>query len=155
MDYGSGSLRWQAEQLLAVAEALEADYRAGAMQSVAELVHASVFSDFLAMSSELCEKGYLGAATVVAGSVLEEHIHKLAQKHTIDLLDAKQRPRSMDTLCVELRNAGTFSEVMRKSITAWYAQRNEAAHGRFGDLNEGDVERLIDGVRDFIARTPA
>lgn len=48
-----------------------------------------------------------------------------------------------------------MTEVQRKSVTAWYAQRTEGAHGRAENLNDGEVERMIDGVRDFVTRHPA
>jgi hypothetical protein len=151
----SASLIWQTEQLLAVVEALRDDYQAGAMQSVAELVHADVFDDLLVQAAELLDKNYLGAATVVAGAVLEEQLHKLAAKQSIALRDANNRPKSFEDLSVELRKAGVLTEPQRKTVAAWYAQRNEAAHGKFEGLHSGDVERMIDGVRDFVARHPA
>jgi hypothetical protein len=136
-------------------EALKADYRAGALVGVRELVHADLFDDFIEMALELRDKGFTGPAAVVAGSVLEEHLRKLADKSGIDRVDDKGRPKSVETLGVELRNQGVFSEVQRKSITAWYAQRTEAAHGRGDALIPAEVERMIDGIRDFVARHAA
>lgn len=36
-------------------------------------------------------------------------------------------------------------------IRAWAKIRNSAAHGKPEEFNEGDVNRIIVGVRDFVA----
>jgi len=92
---------------------------------------------------------------VLAGSVLEEHLRKLASRAEVDILDAKSKPKSVEALGVELRKAEIFAEVQRKTLSAWYSQRNEAAHGRSDTLVDVEVERMIDGLRSFIARFPA
>jgi hypothetical protein len=155
MNEENAALAWQVDEVAAILEALERDYQQGFMQTVVELVHADLFDDFLAMASELHEKLFIGPAAVVAGSVLEEHLRKLAVKHSVSLLDGKGRSKSVEVVGVELRNAGSFNEMERKSVTAWYAQRTEAAHGRFDELVSEEVVRMIDGVRDFIVRHPA
>lgn len=66
---------------LAVATALRDDYAAGFLTTVERLIHADVFGDFLEMASELHRAKYKDAAAVIAGSVLEEHLRKLAAVH--------------------------------------------------------------------------
>ncbi len=141
------------EELVAIVRALRDDYADGAMQGIEELVHADLFDDFVDMASELQSKAFRGPAVVLAGS-LEEHVHKLAVKHGISL-DRAGRPKSFDALSVGLRDSGLFPEAQRKTINAWYALRNDAAHGRAASLVDPDIERMIAGVRDFIARYPA
>lgn len=146
---------WTADHLCAIVRALRDDYQEGALVSVQELVHADLFDDFIEMARELREKGFVGPAAVVAGSVIEEHLRKLAHKHGIQSVGDAGRQKSVDLLGVDLRKQDVISEVQRKSITAWYAQRTEAAHGRSEGLSHAEVERMIDGVRDFVARHPA
>jgi hypothetical protein len=69
--------------------------------------------------------------------------------------DEKGRAKSVEALGVDLRKSEVITEVQRKSLTAWYAQRSEGAHGHPENLDEGEVERMIDGIRDFVARFPA
>jgi hypothetical protein len=152
-EYGGES--WKAEQLTAIVHALRDDYSFGGLAAVEEIVHADLFDDFLGMANELLAKGFIGPASVLGGSVLEEQLRKLAGKHNLDLADQNGRPKSMEVLGVDLRKAGVMTEVQRKSVTAWYAQRTEGAHGRAENLNDGEVERMIDGIRDFVARHPA
>ncbi len=146
---------WKAEQLTAIVHALRDDYRFGGMASVEAIVHADLFDDFLDMANELLAKGFIGPAVVLAGTVLEEQLRKLARKHEVDITDERGRAKSVEVLGVDLRKAEVVTEVQRKSVTAWYAQRTEGAHGRPENLNDGEVERMIDGVRDFVARYPA
>jgi hypothetical protein len=87
--------------------------------------------------------------------VLEGHIRKLASKCGLALADGNGRAKSVEALGVELRKSGELTEVRRKTVQAWYAQRNEAAHGRTDRLENGDVARMLDGVRDFISYHPA
>ena len=142
-------------QLMGVVEALLDDYEQDAMQSVLELAHADLFDDFLGMSAELSEKGFLGPAAVVAGSVLEEHVRKLATKHGVDLLDDRGRARGVEDLSVDLRKKEVFTEAQRKILTGWYGVRSDAAHGHFDKLDARDIERMIDSVRDIVVRFPA
>lgn len=146
---------FKATEVVAIVRALRDDYADGAMRTVEELVHADLFGDLLDMAVELHAKRFLGPAAVVAGSVLEEHLRKLALKHGVNTLDHNDRSKSVDRLGVELRDAAVVSEVQRKTVVAWYAQRSEAAHGRFDQLVDGEVERMIDGVRDFVSRQTA
>lgn len=146
---------WRARQLGAVIHALRDDFELGGLLSIREIVHADLFDDFLEMGEELLSKGFIGPAAVIAGTVLEEHLHKLAGKHGISTAKANGRPKSVEDLGVELRKAEVLTEVQRKGMAAWYALRNEAAHGRFQNLDPGEVERMVDGVRDFVARHPA
>ncbi len=69
---------WEAGPIL---HALRDDYCAGYLQSVTELIHADLFSDFLEMADHLIEQKYKDPAAVITGSVLEEHLRKLCDKN--------------------------------------------------------------------------
>jgi hypothetical protein len=136
-------------------QALRADYEAGYLQTVQELLHGAVFDDFLTMATELLDKSYKDPAAVVAGSVLEEHVRQLARRNDIATEDGRHRPRSFEDLTVDLRKKPVFGEPQRKIITGWYALRTAAAHGRYDEVDAADVTRMIDGIRDFMVRYPA
>lgn len=138
-----------------ILRALRADYAAGYMRSVEELIHADVFDDFLSMCEELLRGGYFVPAAVLAGSAVEGHFHKLADKHGVSLMDANGRPKSMEMLGVELRKEDVISEPERKIVQGWYAQRTEAAHGRPENVIEQQVQSMVPGIRDFMVRHPA
>src|SRR4051794_31811005 len=63
----NASVGFFAEQLCAVVEAQRDDYALGGLQSVAELLHADMFDDFLEIADELHSKGFVAPAAVVAG----------------------------------------------------------------------------------------
>lgn len=91
-----------------ILEAMKMDYQAGYLQRVEELVHAQVFDDFLEMANELLTKGYKDPAAVVSGSVLEEHIRKLANNAGVALLDTNAKPRKFDQLIIDLVKTGAL-----------------------------------------------
>lgn len=141
--------------LSGILSALRDDIVAGYLTTVRELIHASLFDDFLDTASELLDKGYKAPAAVVAGTVLEEHMRKLALKSGIEILDGKAKPKKFEIVSVDLVKAGKFSEPQRKILAGYYAQRSEAAHGRYENVVETEVKRMIEGIRDFIVRYPA
>jgi hypothetical protein len=141
--------------VISAARALRKDLADDNVRPLEQIVHADIFEDFLDMASELLGNGYLGPAAVLAGSVLEEHVRKLAQTNSVPLRDQQGRPRSFDALAIDLTKATTILETERKSLVAWYGLRSDGAHGRHAQLVRGDVERMIDGIRDFMARHPA
>jgi hypothetical protein len=137
-----------------ILQAMRADFDAGYIQTFEELVHSSVFEDFLDMATELRAKGYKDPAAVIAGSVLEEHVRSLASRNGIGLIVGK-RPQSVDELLIALVKAGQFSETRRKIAASWYGIRTDAAHGRYVNVEAAEVERMISGIRDFMSRFPA
>jgi hypothetical protein len=83
-----GADGWMVVQLAGILRALRADYQAGFIETVERLIRADVFADFIEMPEELLDKGYKDPAAVIVGSVIEEHLRKLAAKHGI----AAQQP---------------------------------------------------------------
>jgi len=141
--------------LLGILSALRLSYANGYLASIYELVHADLFADFLEMAEHLLENGYKDAAAVISGSVLEEHLRKLATKSGIDLLKPDGGPKRSDTLNGELSTAGAYSKLDLKSITGWLDLRNKAAHGNYAEYDRQQVILMLEGIKHFISRTPA
>lgn len=140
--------------LLGVLLSVRQDIEAGFTKSLEERVHETVFDDFLDMADYI-QSIHPAPAVVLAGSVLEEHLRRLASKHGITIVDAKDRPRAFEQIGHDLVREEVFGEAQRKTLSSWYAQRTEAAHGRFDSVVGEDVPRIISGLRDFITRYPA
>jgi len=136
-------------------EALRADYEAGNLASLPELIHAELFADFLEMASHLLDGGYKDAAAVIAGSTLEGHIRQLAEKAEIPSTNEDGHPLKADRLNADLAKADTYDKTDQKSITAWLGLRNYSAHGEYSKYEAGQVGPMIAGIRDFIRRRPA
>lgn len=140
-------------------KALRQAVAAGYLVSVQELLHANIFGDFLEMSEHLLHEGFKDPAAVLIGSVLEEHLRKLCDKHNIsvEFTDAKGliRPKKADLLNSDLTNQNIYSKLDQKNISAWLGLRNNAAHGHYSGYTAQQVELFLMSVRDFIARNPA
>ncbi len=134
---------------------LRADVQAGYLSTLEQLVHASVFADFLEMAEELLAKGFKDPAAVVAGSVLEEHLRKLADGSGIPTVGANEKPAKANSLNAALGTAAVYNKLEEKNVTAWLGLRNSAAHAHYDDYTEAQVALLIGGVRDFLVRHPA
>jgi hypothetical protein len=135
--------------------AIRDDVVGGYLASVAELIHADVFADFLEMADELSNKGFKDPAAVVAGSVLEEHLRKLAQRNDIEIEDAEGKPLKASRINADLARTEVYNKVQQQSVTAWLALRNSAAHGEYDAYDHKQAAALISSVRDFLIRHPA
>ena len=121
------------------------------------LVSAEIFSDFLDMANYLLSEKYKDPAAVIVGSVLEEHLRQLANKHGLQIevtKDGKQVPKKADTLNAELAAANAYSKLDQKSITAWLDLRNKAAHGKYSEYTLEQVQLMNQAVTDFMSRVP-
>ncbi len=142
-------------RLRATLRALRADYAAGYLRSVNELIHADMFADFLEMAEYLLEERYKDPSAVIVGSVLEEHLRNLCDQQSILTTKPDGSAKKADALNSELAGSGVYSKLDQKSVTAWLDLRNKAAHGLYGEYTADQVQLLAQGVRDFITRLPA
>jgi len=144
--------------LVGVVEALKADIQAGYLETLRELLHAEVFSDFLDMADHLLAEGYEDAAAVIGGSSLESHLRQLCTKNGIPVTTPSPKgtlPKKADTLNSELAAASVYSKLDQKSVTSWLDLRNKAAHGHYTDYTKEQVALFLQAVQDFIVRNPA
>jgi len=132
-------------------KALRADYAAGHLQRIEELIQSDLFANFLEMAEHLLSQGYKDPAAVLAGGVLEEHLRKLCIRSGIPTTHGG-KPKKADTMNAELTAAGIYNKLDQKSVTAWLDLRNKAAHGHYTEYGAEQVRVLLQGVRDFAAR---
>jgi hypothetical protein len=135
--------------------ALRREYELGRLQSVAELVHADTFASFMEMAEHLHGQGYKDAATVVAGSVLEQHLRELCNKNGIAVQDGNGKYKRAELLNTELAGQDVYSKLDQKNVTSWLGLRNEAAHGNYTNYTAQQVSLMISAVQDFMIRHPA
>ena len=141
-----------------VVESLAQGVEAGHLKSVEELIHASLFADFLEMGLYLLETGYKDAAAVVIGSTLECHLRQICEKNGLEteVTSGKQiRAKKAELMNADLAKASVHSKLDQKSVTAWLDIRNNAAHGRYADYTSEQVSLMVAGIRDYITRHPA
>jgi hypothetical protein len=142
-----------ARDAVGVLKALRADYVAGYLRSIEELIHADLFGDFLEMAAHLLKNKFKDAAAVITGSSLEAHLRQLANKAGVPVEDQEGRPLKAERINADLAKA-LYGKGDQKLVTAWLDLRNEAAHGHYENYDESQVRLMLDGVRDFIRRHP-
>lgn len=147
-----------AEAGVAILEAIAEEIAGGWLLTVKSLVSAEVFADFLEMADHLLESGYKDPAAVMGGSVLEEHLRQLCQKHSVPVEEEKEgRPihRKADRLNADLAKANAYTKLDQKLVTAWLDLRNHAAHGKYDLYSADQVTQMLAGVAEFMARVRA
>ena len=150
-----GHYRSNAEAAIAILEAIAEEIAGGWLSSIKSLISAELFADFLEMSKHLLESGYKDPAAVMTGSVLEEHLRQLCNKHSVqfeDEKDGKQIARKADRLNAELAKINAYSKLDQKLVTAWLDLRNNAAHGKYEAFPAEQVTQMLAGVTEFMAR---
>ncbi|WP_166820537.1 hypothetical protein [Thalassoroseus pseudoceratinae] len=146
-------------QLAGIVQALRADFAEDCLDSFRELVNAELYDDFLGMAEFLLhEQSLKQPAAVIAGSVLEEHLRKLSLKNGVDIeakKNGKSEPLKASRLNADLRKASVYNQNEMKQVEAWLAIRNSAAHGKYEEFDESQVEVMLLGIRGFLSRYPA
>jgi len=137
-----------AESALGILRAAKDDYEHDHLFDVRQLIQAEVFDDFLEQAQHLFDSGYYQPAAVVAGSVLEDGLRKLCDRHGVPLPD---KPK-LDKMNADLAKQGVYSKLKQKQITAFADLRNKAAHGQWDQFTKDDVPPMLDGVRHFMEK---
>jgi len=141
--------------LMGPLDALYKDIQNDCLDTLSELIHGSMFTDYLEMSEHLLNEGYKDAAAVMTGSTLEQHLRKLCQKVGIDVKVISGKPKKADSMNSELAKQRIFNKIEQKQITTWLGIRNDAAHGNYNAYTTDQVNLFIMGLRDFLDRHPA
>lgn len=143
----------QTEYARGILKAIKNEIDGGWLVTMKGLISAEIFSDFLEMADHLLKEGYKDPASVMIGSVLEEHLRQLCIKNGIPTDDPKNgRPKKADLLNSELGNASIYNKLDQKNVTAWLDLRNKAAHGKYGEYNQQQVEFMLQAVTEFMTR---
>lgn len=128
--------------LRAVFNAAREDFEGGYLISVRNLVHAEIADSELDQARELHKSGYVSAAAVVAGVVLETTLRTLCDSQGLS-------HGKLEKMNADLAKAGEYNSLMQKRITSLAAIRNSAAHGKTSEFTAADVSTMIDDVERF------
>lgn len=146
------------ERGIGILRACRSEILGGWLFTTKGLISAELFSDFIEMAEHLLSEQYKDPAAVVVGSVLEEHLRQLCQKNLIPTentrSDGSIAPLKADTMNSELSKKGVYSKLDQKNITAWLDLRNKAAHGKYSEYTQSQVELMLQSVSNFIIRIP-
>lgn len=139
------------DTLIGILESIKTAIAEGYLDSVSDVIHGTVFADFLDMAQHLLDSGYKDAAAVIAGSSLESHLRQLCGKHGVNPDDASGKPKKADRINADLTKAGAYDTSQQKHVTAWLGTRNDAAHGDYGKYTGVIVGNMISSIRHFMA----
>ncbi len=137
--------------------AIRTELAGGWLTTTRGLISAEVFADFLEMAEHLLAERYKDPAAVLIGGVLEEHLRQLAGRaevQVVDIRDGKEVPRKAEAINSDLAKVGVYTKLDQKAVTAWLDLRNRAAHAKYAEYTEQQVELMLAGVRDFVLRIP-
>lgn len=143
------------EDGLGILAAAKNEIQGGWLFTTKEIVSAEILSDFIEMAICLLGEHCKEAAAVMGGSVLEEHLRQLCNKNNIaveTVISGKPVPKTADSLNSELASANIYTKLDQISVTAWLDLRSKAAHGKYSEYNATQVEFMLNGLIDFIAR---
>ena len=130
--------------LKAVFEAAREDFEGGYCKTLRTLIQSEVFDSELEQARELFNAGYLPAAAVIAGVVLETTLRQLCDNHQI-------AHSKLEKMNADLVKVGQYTLLKQKQVTAWADIRNNAAHGHVDKFNRNDVDDMIAKVEIFVS----
>lgn len=131
------------KRLLSVFNSIKEDYESGYLTSYKSLIQAEVFGSELEQANELLESGYISAAAVIAGTVLETSLRELCDREAL-------AHGKMDKMNADLAKKGVYNTIQQKQITALAGLRNSAAHGKSDEFNKNDVSMMIQNIENFL-----
>ncbi len=132
-------------------EAARDDLDAGMLRDLRQLVTAEAFGDLLESAVYLLDQQHHIPAIAVTGAVLEASLRSLAKNKSVGW----DGTSSISKINTALYTANIYDKVVWGEIEAWGKLRNKVDHGDFAipaDVDRGAGERMIDGVREFVAR---
>lgn len=151
----NGTFDSDAEVGLSILKVIREEISGGWLTSLKTLVTAEVFADFVEMAEHLLGAGYKDAAAVIAGGVLEEGLRQLCRRSGVEVdqeIEGKLVPKKADRLNADLAKVDAYNRLDQKAVSAWLDLRNKAAHGRYPEYESAQVDLMIKGIADFLAR---
>lgn len=122
----------------------------GLLTRFEDLVIADTFADLSEQGAYLLEHGYFLAAGAIFRAVLEEKLRMLCIRNKCQ--PTKARPTITDyNQALYTASPPVYDKNMMLHVTSLAAIGNDAAHND-PKLNKQDVERLMKGLQDFLAR---
>ncbi len=130
----------------------------GSLDPLSMQIEAAVLTDYMAQASALFaenaqELTHIPAA-VLAGASLERALRTLCEglSPAEPVVNDRGDFLGMTALIDALKRRQLFNELQAKQLRAWGAIRNSAAHGKFEEFTRHQVEQMLSGVSEFLAR---
>ncbi len=116
----------------------------GYLTTIEDEVSATDFREFLSHARAFHEAGKKIEASVIAASVFEDTLRKVADRNQID------RTKEVDTLISALKRTGAISKTDAQQFRYYAGLRNAALHASWDEFDIGQVADLIQGTEKLI-----
>jgi hypothetical protein len=133
-------------QQLKIIESLKRKFKSSLFE-IRLILQADLFDNELDAAEELKKKGFLRAAGVLAGVVLESHLKEICNRHKITI--RKKNPTISD-FNDALKNSNIIETQTWRYIQFLSDIRNLCSHDKGREPKESEVEDLISGVRKIV-----
>lgn len=121
------------------------DLESGFLVGQEFLIAGEVFDSVLEEAKHLNQSGYKDCAAVLTRVVLENALRRIARSEGVN--DNKKASQ----INVELRKLGRYPQPQWRLVQACLDLGNAAAHGRFDEYSDEDVQRRVEDVERFLA----
>ena len=111
-----------------------------------------VVSDLMMQANAMLndDKMHPAVAAFLIGATLEEYLRTWTERLP---KDQQSDRKSLDGYAGALRRANKITSQDIKDITSWAGYRNDAAHGRFDQVNDRDrIRNMLEGVNLFMRK---
>ncbi|WP_417909414.1 hypothetical protein [Candidatus Electronema sp. PJ] len=133
-------------------------FEQGLFEDISSQIDAEISAEYLNQAEALLsysrpsDRGEVAAA-VITGAVLEHGLRMLYGKlEPKEPVESDGKALTLGGLIEALKKRAVFNELTAKHLRAWADIRNTAAHGRFDEFTRPQVEKMVAGVTDFLAR---
>ncbi|MHA2855492.1 hypothetical protein ACXZ7E_15960 [Paenibacillus lautus] len=123
------------------------EWSKGTLGQIEYIVAAETFDEFLDHSFNYHKANKKIEASILASSVLEDTVKKIAIKNNL-----KVKGVSLQPLIESLIDAGVLNQVKGKRIKAYAGIRNKALHAEWDEFDIRDVGEMIKGIKELIER---
>lgn len=144
-DLDTGVPSFAIQKLYALLVSANDEWTAGLLRKVEHFVVAATFDDFLDHADLYHKGGKKIESAVLASTVLEDTIKKIAAKHNVGA-----EGKTLDPLIDALVKADVFSPVRGKRLKSYAAVRNHALHAEWERLELREIGELIKGTRELL-----
>ena len=121
------------------------EWKAGLLRKIEYIVVAETFDDFLDHATQYHKGNKKIESSVLASTVLEDTIKKIANRNGID-----PKGLSLEPLIDELIKKDIFTPVKGKRVKGFASVRNHSLHAEWDKFDIQDVGELIKGTRELI-----
>lgn len=133
------------QKLIGLLLSISEEMKHGLMRKAEYIFVASTFDDFLDHAAEFHKAGKKTESSVLASTVFEDAIRRLAAKMTME-----QAGRSLDSLIDDLVKCGAVTPVKAKRWKSYAGVRNSSLHAQWDNFDIRDVGEMIMGTREII-----